>query len=169
MKTTLAVIISGWAALLLPSNPAYAQAPNSIAGDGILMSVTGGTYPFVSYGYGFIIPDNSGNSYQTIGIYNARTIPSGTYNYTYTLTSPSTATLGVIVPPGSLFGTLNFNFDTPNTGSYYATAIAYPGAYYTADFDFFSRNAPSSIAGKTIVLSVWDGLYPFASSGSFTF
>ncbi len=93
MKNTLAIMISGWTALLLPLNPAYAQAPSSIAGGGILMKVTDGTYPFVSYGYGLILPDNSGNSYQTIGIYNSRTIPSGTYNYTYALTGPATAIL----------------------------------------------------------------------------
>jgi hypothetical protein len=35
-------------------------------------------------------------------------------------------------------------------------------------FNLASYTAPSSIAGKTVVCNVSDGLYPFASSGSFT-
>jgi hypothetical protein len=165
MKIKLATIIGGWIALLIPLNLAYAQAPSSIAGDGFLNSVTFGTYPFDSYGYVLFIPANSGNSYQVIRIDTVRN-SSGTY--TYTLTGSSTAIINVNVPSAGL-GAMSASFANSDSGSLYVTANPYPGAYYTADFDFFSSSAPSSIAGKTIACTIRDGLSPFFSSGSYTF
>src|SRR5665213_961710 len=165
MKTKLAIIISGWIALLFPLNLAYAQAPSSIAGDGSLIIITSGTYPFASYGYSLFIPANSGNSYQSIAIYNVLA-NSGTY--TYTLTGPSTATINLSAASGGS-GTVSANFATSDSGTYYTTASSYPGSYQTANFVFASGSAPNSIVGKTIVCTIADGLYPFASTGSYTF
>lgn len=166
MKIELAKIIGGWIALLIPLNLAYAQAPSYIVGDGLFVGVSSGTYPFASYGYSLFIPANSGNSYQSIGIYNVNASTTGTY--TYTQTSPSQAILTMNSSLGlSVNGTVSFS--DVNSGSIYLTSPAYPGGYSSDLFDLASYNAPSSLAGKTIACTIGDGLYPFASSGSFTF
>jgi hypothetical protein len=163
MKTKLAIIISGWITFLIPLNLAYAQVPNSIAGDGFLMGISSGTYPFGSYGYYLFILGDSGNTFQNIGIYNISTF-GGTYTYTPTSSSQTTLSIN----SGGGLGTLVDTFSTTNSGSFYATANSYPGAYQSGVFNLASYTAPSSIAGKTVVCNVSDGLYPFASSGSFT-
>src|SRR5207245_3023751 len=42
-------------------------------------------------------------------------------------------------------------------------------AYQTGEFEMYSGTVPDSIAGKTVLGSVQDGLYPLASGGTFTF
>jgi len=76
--------------LLATSYSARAQAPSSIAGDGFLVQVNGGAYPLASYGYYLLLPANSGNGYQTIGIYG---VLNGSGTYSYTQISASTATI----------------------------------------------------------------------------
>jgi hypothetical protein len=59
---------------------AKAQAPSTVAGDGVLVQYTSGTPPLVSYGYSMFLLANSGNAYQLIGIYPTGG-NSGTYSY----------------------------------------------------------------------------------------
>src|ERR1035441_2054858 len=163
MKTKLAIIISGWITVLHPLNLAYAQVPNAIAGDGFLMGISSGTYPFGSYGYYLFITGDSGSTFQNIGIYNINTF-NGTYTYTHTSSSQATLSIN----SGGAVGTLVDTFSTINSGSFYATANPYPGAYQRGVFNLASYPAPTSIAGTTVVCNVSDGLSPFANSGSFT-
>ncbi len=145
-------------------NSANAQAPNSVAGDGFLVGISSGTFPFASSGYYLFIPANTGNSYQSIGIYNV-SISTGTYGYTPS--SPSAAALSINDSLAGL-GTVSVSFATLNSGSFYSTLNSYPSASQTGNFSFASSNAPSSIVGKTIVCTISDGLSPFANIGSFT-
>ncbi len=164
MRTKLTAIVGTTAALLLAVNSADAQAPSSLAGDGFVAEITGGTSPFASYGYYILISANTGNAYQVIGVHNVLN-SSGTA--TYTPTGPSTATLRMNASVVG-FGTVSTTFATLNPGTSLLTLDSYPGASQTANFKFASSDAPSSIAGNTVVCTVYDGGYPFAFTGSFT-
>ena len=164
MKTILVNIIWGWIALFISLTTAFAQVPSSLAGDGFLAAVSTGVYPLASYGYYLFIPANSGNTYQTIGIYNV-TSSSGTY--TYAATSASTATLNVNDSLGGA-GVLNASFTSASSGSYYEYLSAYPSINQSGSFGFSYINAPSSLAGRTVNCSVVNGASPFYTSGSYT-
>ena len=152
-------------ALLSAANLANAQVPSSLLGNGFFVGITGGISPFASYGYYLLLPANSGNTYQTIGIYNST---SGNGTYSYVPTGPSTAIINFSDSVAGL-GTLSATFATTNSGSSYTTASSFPGAYQTGNFVFSSRNALSSVVGKSFLLTVSEGTYPFATSGSFGF
>lgn len=164
MKTILVNIIWGWIALFISLNAAFAQVPSSLAGDGFLAAVSSGVYPLASYGYYLFIPANSGNTYQTIGIYHVNN-SSGTY--TYAPTSASTATLTVNDSLGGA-GVLNASFTSASSGSYYEYLSAYPSIHQSGSFGFSYINAPSSLAGRTVNCSVVNGASPFYTSGSYT-
>ena len=114
MKIKLATVIIGLFALLISFSPAYAQAPSSLAGDGFLAGVSSGVAPLASYGYFLFIPANSGNAYQTIGVYNVVS-SSGTYTYT---PSSSTATINANDSVGGSL-VLSATFTSASSGSYY--------------------------------------------------
>ncbi len=165
MKTKLGVIVGTMTTLLSATTFSNAQAPGSILGDGSLARITAGIFPFASSGYYLLIPANSGNTYQLIGIYN---VASSSGTYSYTATGASTAILNFNDSLGGS-GTLDDNFATVDSGSFDATANAYPGAYQSGNFAFASGSAAGSIVGKSLLCTVSDGLYPFAYTGSFTF
>ena len=143
---------------------ASGQTPSSIAGDGFLVRILDGVYPFASQGYYLFLPANAVNTYQIIGIYSVLSW-SGTYSYS--VTGPSAAVIDLNgSPAGFLRGSASFANST--FGNLYVTASSYPGSYQLTDFDYASVAAPSSIAGKQFGCTVYDGLYPFANSGTFT-
>lgn len=152
------------AILVFLTPAANAQAPASIAGDGFLAGVTSGVYPLASYGYYIFVPADSGNSYQTIGIYNVNS-SSGTY--TYVSTNSSTA-LMTVNDSGGGQGVLKATFLSSSSGSYYEYLQAYPYIYQNGEFGFSSVDAPDSLSGRTCNCSVINGLYPFSSSGSYS-
>ena len=164
MKCKFETIIVGWFALLILAASAYAQAPSSVAGDGFLAGVSSGSYPLASYGYYLFIPANSGNSYQVVGIYNVYN-SSGTYSYSQE--SPSRGTLNVNDSLGGA-GVLIASFVSASSGSFYETAVSYPGAYQSGSFGFSSVNAPGALGGRTVNCSIIGGASPFYSSGSYT-
>jgi hypothetical protein len=164
MKAIFATIISGWIVLITSASPAYAQAPSSLAGDGFLAGISSGAYPLASYGYFLFIPANSGSAYQVIGIYNVIN-SSGTF--TYTPTGASTATINANDSVGGQL-VLSASFSSASSGSFFETAVSYPGAYQSGSFGFSSVNAPSSLAGRTFNCSIVSGASPFYTSGSYT-
>ena len=163
MKIKLATVIIGLFALLISFSPAYAQAPSSLAGDGFLAGVSSGVAPLASYGYFLFIPANSGNAYQTIGVYNVVS-SSGTYTYT---PSSSTATINANDSVGGSL-VLSATFTSASSGSYYEYLSAYPYINQSGSFGFSSVNAPGSLAGRTFNCSVVNGVSPFLTSGSYT-
>src|SRR5580658_372582 len=84
--------------------PVSAQAPASIAGDAINVTVTSGFGPFSSVDYLFL-PANSGSGYQLIGPFGVGA-DSGTYSYS------SSNAVGIInfadAAVGAATGTVNF-------------------------------------------------------------
>jgi hypothetical protein len=164
MKTNLVNIIGGWMIMLLSLTTTYAQAPNSIAGDSLLMNAIDGVYPFPSTAIDLLIPANSGSKYQFINIFNAF---DSTGTYSYSKTSSLTAAMNLIDPVDGE-DDVSLNFSSLNGGYFTVTNNSAPGAYITGNFNFFSVSARSSITGKTIIFNVSDGAAPFASSGSLT-
>jgi len=146
--------------LLMAPKMAHAQAPASLAGNSFGVGVTAGIYPFASTGYFLLLPATTGATYKVIGIYDVEN-SSGTYSYS------SSGANGTANLHDSVGGLLNadFTFSTPSSGSYEVTNAAY-FAYQDADFEMFSGQVPSSIAGKSVQCTVQTGLYPFATTGS---
>jgi hypothetical protein len=165
MKINLLIIVS---ALLLFSIGANAQAPSTIAGDGILIGISSGTYPLASYGYSIFLAGNSGDSYNIIGIYGVLNT-SGTYTYTKT---------GALTSMGALNDTtegltinINLNFSSADQGSFFDDVVYPPadqGLSESGNFVAATGTAVNSVAGMHLDGSISDGLTPFASSGSFT-
>jgi hypothetical protein len=164
LKTGLFTALTIASLIMIPCL-ALAQAPASVAGDGIGLAVTFGAYPFAGYGYSVFLPANSGNTYQNIGIYNV-TSSSGTYSYTPT--GPATATVSLSDSIGGA-ETTTVTFATTNSGTYTATDASFPGAYQNGDFEYFSGQAPNSVAGLYIYGTITDGSPPYASTGHCTF
>ena len=142
-----------------------AQAPSSIAGTAILQSITSGTYPLASYGYGLLLINNAGTGYQNILVY--ATVASGG-SCTFTKNS---ATQMTIVAVDSVDGatTLTATFTDANDGTTVSWPNAYPSFQQTTDFVFVNQSAPASIAGKAFTATIDDGAAPFYVSGSYTF
>src|SRR5450759_3418893 len=61
VKTKLGIVVGLISVMLSPTDFANAQAPSSIAGVGILASISDGIYPYASYGYAIQLFANSGN------------------------------------------------------------------------------------------------------------
>lgn len=99
-----------------------------------------------------------------IGIYN---VASSTGTYSYTSTSSSAATFAVNDSLGGL-GNIYVTFATSNSGTFNTVVNAYPSAHQSGQFSFASYNAPSSIAGKTVVCSIVNSASPFYTRGSYT-
>lgn len=153
-----------WFVLVLPR--ANAQVPSSIAGDGFLVGITTGTYPLASYGYYIFLPANSGNSYQTIGIYG---VTDSVGTYTWAPTSSSTGQANISDTTEGYTGLVAASFSGAISGSFNVTTVTPVAGYYqNGNFNFSSSNAPSSLAGLTVICAISDGAYPFAYTGSAT-
>jgi len=164
MKSKPAIVLGLVAALPWLSSVATAQAPSAIAGSGLLISITYGTYPLASYGYSLMLPANSGNSYQSIAIYG---VMDFTGTYTYTRMSAMTARMSIYSSAtGNGVATVGFTTSTSGTFDYVSTT--YPGLSQGGTFLGATETAPSALAGQSIHCTVSDGRSPFASSGSFT-
>src|SRR2546426_4956199 len=95
-----------------------AQAPDSISGRSFGIGVSGGLYPYASYGYFLFLPSTLGRSYQIIPIY-AVTGSSGTYAYSQTGIDTAAAT---VLDPINGQQSAQFTFSSPHSGSYYVTS-----------------------------------------------
>ena len=156
--------IIAWFVFFLPF--AKAQAPSSVVGDGFLVSVTSGTPPLASYGYYIFLTANSGNTYQTIGVYG---VSSGVGTYSYAATSSTVGQLNISDTTDGYTLTGTANFSSSYQGSFNVSTVSPVAGYYQYGyFSFASINAPASLAGKTVVCTISDGLTPFAYTGSFS-
>jgi hypothetical protein len=142
---------------------ADAQAPSSLAGNSVVIDVTDGTSPFASYGYYLFLPAITGSNYQVIGIFNVLD-SIGTYSYT------NAGALGAVNFTDSVAGSLvgSLNFSTATSGGFFVTNAAL-FAYQTGNFEMFSGQVLDSVAGESVECTVQAGLYPFATTGTFTF
>jgi Fibronectin type III domain len=142
----------------------FSQVPSSIPGNSFGIGITGGTFPFASFGYYLFLPASAGNTYQVIGIYNVAN-SAGTYSYT-----PTSSTLAMVTFSDSISGTIRggLSFAASGSGNFNITADAAPGAYQDGDFEMFSGAVPTSLAGKQVRCLIADGTSPFAFTGSFT-
>jgi hypothetical protein len=139
-----------------------AQAPDSIAGRTIELTITSGTWPFESSGVYRFLPSALDNHYVVVPMSGDVAESYGTYSYSKT--SSSKARLSFVdFWMGQLVADCTFSSST--SGSYVLTAAAAPGASQRGNFRIFSGNAPTSIAGGRIQITVLVGDWPFSSSG----
>ena len=165
MKAKLELIAGIIIALFFHAPIANAQAPSTVAGGGFLMQITSGTYPLASYGYAILLPANSGNFYQEIGIYGMLN-SSGTYSYMATGSSTGQAIFNDTTD--AITNRVNLTFSSATEGTFSGATISPPGYYQAGYFVGALGQAPGSIAGQSLYCTVADGRYPFASSGNFT-
>ncbi len=150
-----------------------AQAPTSIAGRAVILTVQGGTAPFASTGsylflasawgdgtFGLVALPGSDSSNNTYGTF-----------FTYTKTGTSTATVNYTTDyPSTTSGfvaTLIFDNNSSATGSYSLSNPTHLGtASQTGRFSAYNGQAPASVQGWTFQLQIDGGVTPFASSGS---
>jgi hypothetical protein len=151
--------------LLLVTAAASAQAPLSVSGKTFGVAVTAGTYPYANHGYFIVTTSDVGNSFQNIPI-NGTSAGNGSYSYFQTNT-----TTGIATFLDSALGqeTVQLNFNTADSGQYYGSASAFPGAFQTGEFIMYFGQVPDSIVGKRVLITVQDGAYPFAARGTATF
>jgi hypothetical protein len=110
---------------------AKAQAPSTVAGDGVLVQYTSGTPPLVSYGYSMFLLANSGNAYQLIGIY-----PTGgnSGTYSYTATGPNTAQFIQNDTTDGVSFQFTLTFGSGTGGIFSGSSISPPGYSQTGNF-----------------------------------
>jgi hypothetical protein len=165
MKTIPGIMIGITVALGSLSPAAHAQAPSSIAGDGILTKITSGTYPLASYGWAILLPASTGNAYQMIGIYNTGN-NSGTYSYTNM--APDTGRLILNDTTDRITDQVAFHFSGATEGTFDVVTLSPPGYHQSGSFLGVTGTAPGSLAGKTIICTIEAGQYPLSSTGTFT-
>ncbi len=165
MKTRLGIVI---ATIVVMSPLARAQTPETIAGDGVFNHITGGTTPFAKYGYSILLPANSGNTCQEIGMDNVGNY-SGTY--TYSKTGDTTCAMVMHDTTDGVSANYSMNLASAIEGGYNAEITSppkYAGAAQSGQFIYVSFTALRSIAGMGINCTVDDGGAPFANSGNYT-
>ena len=140
----------------------YPQEFSSLAGNSFGVAITSGIYPFASSGYFLFLPASTGSNYEVTGIHNVMD-SSGTYAYW------RAGALGTAYLTDSIAGSIvgNFSFTNADTGSYFVTNAG-ALAYQAGDFEEFSGQVPTSVAGKIVECTVLTGLYPLANTGTFT-
>ena len=91
----------------------------------------------------------------------------GTYSYAATSSTVGQLSISDTTDGYSLLGLASFS--SANSGSFNVNTVAPVSGYYqNGNFIFASSSAPASLAGKTVVCTVSDGLTPFAYTGSFS-
>jgi hypothetical protein len=135
-----------------------------MVGAGLLISVTNATPPLASYGYYVLLPANSGNTFQVIGIY---AVADGTGTYSYAMTGAASGQMNLSSPTiGN--GVATIVFSTPSSGGFSFSSTSFPGINQSGNFVAATNTAPGSIAGKAFLCAVSDGHSPLATNGSFT-
>ncbi len=139
-----------------------AQAPDSVAGKTIELTISSGDGPFASRGAYRFLPSALDNHYVVVPLSGDVEESYGTYSYSKT--SSTRARLSFV---DSAVGTLQAEctFTSSTSGSYVLTTAAAPGASQRGTFRIFSGSAPSSIAGGRIEITVKVGAWPFSRGG----
>lgn len=129
------------------------------------MQITSGTAPLASQGYSILLPADSGNTYNLIGISDAQG-SSGTYAYSSTIISSARLELDDMTDDFS--NRINLNFTDSGQGSFELASITPAGYSQSGDFTLVAGTAPDTIAGKHFDCTIQAGLNPFARSSTFS-
>lgn len=149
-------------ALLFNIGLARAQAPNTLAGDGAILQISGDTPALPNSGYFVLLTDNSDNTYNLIGIYNHQN-DSGTYTYS-SATNAAQGTLVLNDETDGVVDQVGLTFNAALQGSFNLTSAS--NHLQTGNFTAASGTAPDSIAGKSFYCVISDGRSPFARSNT---
>lgn len=143
-----------------------AQAPTTLSGSSMGILIGGATPPFASSGYYLLLPANSSNTYQAIGIIN---VADSNGSYFYARQSGSTAFINFsAMVNGPVTDTMSLSFSGASGGKFFMSANDVPGGYQSGNFQVFTGTAPVNLAGMKILCTVRSGVFPFASTGSFS-
>jgi len=148
----------------LTSIKSNAQAPSSIDGQAVILTITSGSYPFATSGsYRFLASATGDGTYVVIGTSGSVQDSYGTFTYSHT------ATTGTVSFNDSVIGVPAVSvltFLTGSSGTFITTIPSVPGAFQSGNFSAYTGQAPSSVQGWTFQLQIATGVAPFAASGS---
>lgn len=163
MKTLVA---SAWCALVLGQAMLFveAQAPQTLSGRTIELTVTSGTGPFASSGKFRFLPSATDDQYAIVPVYGNIVASTGTYQYRKTGTTTAELQIWDSVVRGTITGTCSFS--TGSSGSFTLSLGAFK---QTGTFRLYAGASPSSIAGFQVTVDITSGEYPFAEYGKFKF
>jgi|GEM_PF-2018479 len=158
--------VGGFALLVLAQQHflSLAQAPESLAGRTIELTVVSGDGPFASYGKYRFLPSATDDLYAIVPVYGD--IAPSTGSYTYRRTSQANATLDFL---DSLAGhaVATCTFRSTNSGDYTLTAGGPSSQRGT--FVLYAGTSPASVAGFAVKVDITSGEPPFAEHGRFKF
>jgi hypothetical protein len=143
-----------------------AQSPNSIAGRTLQLTVTSGTFPFASSGSYRMLPSALDSRYAIVPMSGDIASSQGTYSYTKA--GATTATLAISDDDSGPIQA-SCTFSSAGTGTYLLTSSLFPGGRQTGSFVIYSGQSPTSIAGRTLTVTITSGESPFAEIGSYRF
>ena len=161
MKATkLFLLLATFGFLGLSSMASKAQAPASISGRAVILTITNGNGPFASSGsYRFLASATGDGTYGVIGLSNVA--PSyGTFTYT------SNGSQGTVSFNDSVIGVSGVSvltFTSATSGNFITTI---PGASQSGSFIVYNGQGPNSIQGWIFTIQVDYGTAPFATEGS---
>ena len=144
-----------------------AQAPTSIAGRAVVLTITSainnGETSFASSGSYLFLPSATGNTYAVIGdgVHVANSYGTFTYAGSGSQGAINFNDSGIGVPAVSLL-----TFTSATAGTFVNTVPSVPGVSQWGTFSAYSGLAPASIQGWTFQSQVEAGVSPYASSGS---
>jgi len=143
---------------------AYAQAPDSISGRAVEMTITAGTAPFATYGIYRFQASATDNTYGVVGLSGGVDSSYGTFGYTKTGAASGRVNYDDVKLGSGFIASLTFNSQT--TGSYYLSKTGLVG-YQAGTFRVYNGQAPASVSGRTFQMQIQAGVTPFASYGGF--
>jgi len=170
----LFLLLATFGLLGLSSIETKAQAPASIAGRAVILTVSSGTYPFASTGsYLFLASATGDGTFGLVALPGGDTSNNNYGTFTYA-PNGATATVKFIYDYPSITSgfvtTLTFDPGSSSTGSYFLSNPSLPFPYSQSSqngrFSAYVGQAPASVQGWTFQLQIDGGVTPFASSGT---
>ena len=154
-------------ASLILCHQAEAQAPDSIGGYTIVVTITNATAPFATSGVYHFLPSGADNSYAVVRISGDTEGSVGTY--TYSKQSATTATLSFVDSGIGAGADQQLVFNSPRQGTFSLTLPSVPGAIQQGFFVAHRGISPANIAGTIVTTTITEGTGQFATSGSTRF
>jgi len=146
----------------LSSVEAQAQAPASIAGRAVILTISSGSGPFPSSGSYRFLGSATDDTYVEISLSGSTQDSDGTFTYS------SSGAVGTVDFNDARLGNgyiATLNFSTSTSGSYVLSNPSVTGSQ-TGTFVIYNGQGPASVQGWTFQLQINDGISPFASSGT---
>jgi hypothetical protein len=149
---------------LNPGN-ARGQAPSSLGGRAVILTIKSGISPFSKTGSYRFLPSATDDTYGVIGLSGVADSDGTINGYNVTGTDTSSLTFTQISSPDQYICELSFK--TATTGSFQiVSALNTSEVFQSGTFSVYNGVAPTSIQGWSFKIQIQYGTTPFALSGT---